>query len=450
VSGTLRQRLLTGGLWVVVGKLFTAGSSLAIHATLSHLLPRAEFGVYAKAHSLMLVAVLLAQLGLHQAVVRLVAESMGVARSGRARAAIGMVYRYAAVGVIGVAILLLSGPGSWFARAVWNSSLLAGLMGALTAWMAAASFQIITSETFRGFQDIRLATIFGGVISGVLTLGTLLLLALVRGGAQLGVVLWISAASVAASLALGLVVLRRKMAPLDAATDLAPREVLSISLPLWLNGLTLRAATQADIWILGAVIPDDELAVYAAAAFLVVMVSQPLILVNLVVPPFIADLYAKGEVRRLERILRQTATLAGIPALVLLLAMIFLGRPILGLIYPDYIRDGAPPILALLSVGRLVNVLTGSCGVTMSMTGHQKVLLRITIITSALTVAASLLVVGRHGSLGVAGAVCGGMIVQNLAMWLETRRHTGMWTHVGFPSRDVLRSILRSGRGPQA
>ncbi|NIR58784.1 MAG: flippase, partial [Gammaproteobacteria bacterium] len=59
------------------------------------------------------------------------------------------------------------------------------------------------------------------------------------------------------------------------------------------------------------------------------------------VPPYIAELYARGEKRRLERILRQTAALAGIPAIVVLVAFIFFGGPILGTFYPDSYAAGA-------------------------------------------------------------------------------------------------------------
>jgi O-antigen/teichoic acid export membrane protein len=166
-----------------------------------------------------------------------------------------------------------------------------------------------------------------------------------------------------------------------------------------------------------------------------------LMLVNLVVPPFIADLYARGERKRLERILRHTATLAGFPALLALAAFMLFGAPILGLVYGPAFREGAT-VLALLSLGRLVNVFTGSCGITMMMTGHQTKLMSITILTSALTVGGCLLVVRPFGTLGVAAAVCTGTIAQNIAMWLSTRYFTGMWTHVGLPRWQELRSLF--------
>jgi O-antigen/teichoic acid export membrane protein len=446
---SLKRSLVQGGLWVVIGKTSTAGSSLIVRALLARVLAPEEYGVFFKAYSLVLVGSMLAQLGLHQSVVRLIAELTGAGEESRVRGIVGLVYRWAFFGMLAVVALLQFGPGSWLARGLWNSDLLAASMGAVSAWLALKSFEVITSETFRGFKDLRFAAIFGGAITALLNVVVLLVLWLVLGTTDLGVVLWIIVGSTAISVLSGLVVLLVKLRPLPRGETVPGGDVFQLSWPLWLNGLVTYGMVQADIWILGATIGNAELAIYGVAASAVALVSQSLILVNLVVPPYIADLYARGERRRLERILRTTATLAGVPAFVILCAFIFFGGPILALLYTEPYRAGAT-ILAVLSVGKMVNVLTGSCGVTMTMTGHQTVLLRITAVSTTLTLGAALLAVGRYGALGVAAAVSLGTVVQNLAMWLLTRRVTGMWTHMALPTRaelGELLGLLRSRKG---
>jgi O-antigen/teichoic acid export membrane protein len=306
------------------------------------------------------------------------------------------------------------------------------------------SVQIFTSETFRGFKDLRLATIFGGVISGALSVGLLLLFWWQRGAASLSQVIWMIVASLAVSVLFGTGTLRRVVRRLDRGASFASRELFAISLPIWITGLTTFALQQADVWIVGAFLTQSEVGFYFAAVRLVVMVSQPLILVNMVVPPFVAELYAVGEKRRLERVLRNTATLAGLPAFGLLLTFIVFGAPIMGLVFGEEFRAGAM-VLALLSVANLVNVWTGSCGMTMIMTGHQTPLMRITIVVSVLTVMGSLFVVGRFGMVGVAAMVSVGKIVQNLSMWLAARLYCGIWTHAGVPRLADVKSLL--GRG---
>ena len=431
---------------MLVGKAFTALAGLLIPALLAdHLLTKDEFGAYATAFRLVLISSILGQLGLQHAVVRLVAESLGLGQPGRARQAVRRVYRLAIPGILGVAGILFMGGGAWLATRLWDSPLLAGTMGAVAAWAAVLGLQTLNSETFRGFQDLRLAAVFGGVITGALALLFLTMWWRLQGAASLGQVIWTLVAANAISLSLALAVLRRKLGRLGPATELGRSEVLALSTPLWITGLTTLALMQSDVLILSAFVPATEVAVYFAAAHLVAMVGQPLTMVNLLVPPFIAEFYARGEHERLQRLLRASATLASIPAVIVVAPFLLFGAPILGLIYSDEYRSGAT-ILGLLSVSQLVNVFTGSCGVTMTMTGHQKVLMRITIVTSVLTVAGMLLVVRRYGAVGVASAVCGGILVQNITMWLTTRYVAGLWTHAGVPRLSEMRSLLRSNR----
>jgi O-antigen/teichoic acid export membrane protein len=442
VPPSLKRKLLAGGFWVVLGKLFTAASRLAATGLLARLLTQDEMGSFGLVFSFVTVGAMAAQLGLQQAVVRLVAESIGSARPGRARAAIRLAFRYCTAGNLVLAAFLLLGGGAWLALVIWDAPAIAASMVGIVLWIALWSIQVLAAESFRGFQDLRRATFYGGVITWLLVVALLGMVWLAEGQTTFERVIQIFVGCVALSLLLALIALRRRVRELPPADTLRSRELIGISLPMWVTALTAFALTQSDVWILGAFVAKKEVAIYFSATQLVTLVSMSLMLVNLVVPPFIADLYARGERKRLERILRHTATLAGFPALLALAAFMFFGVPILGLVYGPAFRDGAT-VLALLSLGRLVNVFTGSCGITMMMTGHQTKLMSITIMTSAVTVGACLLVVRPFGTLGVAAAVCVGTIVQNVAMWLSTRYYTGMWTHVGLPRRQDVQTLFR-------
>jgi len=439
---SLKQRLVTGGIWVILGKLVTAGSTVFIAALLTRLLPRDAVGVYFIADRLIWLVAMLALLGLNTAVVRLVAEALGQGRPGRARAAIGLVYRYGTIGVAVAAAFLAFGGGAWLALKVWGSPLLAAAIAAVAAWAAVHSLQILTSETFRGFQDLRLATIFGGVITGGLSVAVLALVWLLDLQISLLQVIWLIAAAGTLSLVLALTLLVRRVRTLGPAESLQSSEVMRIAVPLWINALMAYAMTQSDVLILGMFRPDDEVAIYGAAARLVSLVLMTLMLVNLVVPPFISELFAKGEKAKLERMLRLTATMAGLPALVVLLVYVLLGRPLLELVYPEAYGQGAL-VLAVLSIGKLVRVATGSGSLTLIMTGFQNQLMRITIVCAVLTVGSAVLLVQRFGGVGVAASVAAGVIVQSVSVWLAARHYTGMWTHVALPRPRELRELLR-------
>lgn len=445
MAASLKRHLLTGGSWVLAGKIVTAASNVLVSSLLARLLSTDGFGAFGLAFSLTTGGALVSQLGLQQASVRLIAESMGRDMPGRARAAVLFAYRHTVMGVLVVAAALLLGGGSWLAMRLWDSPALAGALAAVAVWMGMNSLQVLTSETFRGFKDLRLASLFGGVITGIVTLTVLLGLVLWKGQATLVEVVWISAGATAVSLMLGVTLVRRKIRMLPHGESIGYGEVFSISMPLWVSSVTAFALAQAALWILGAFLPKEEVGLYFAALRLVNLVSMPLVLVNLIVPPFIAELYATGEKERLQRVVRATATMAGLPAFIVLATFLLLGGPIMGLVFSEPYAAGAP-LLALLSIGYLANVWTGSCGVTLSMTGHQTTLMRITVVSGVISIGGSLLVVGRYGAVGVAALVGATAVLQNLWMWIAARYHTGIWTHATIPSRQDIRSVL--SRGP--
>jgi O-antigen/teichoic acid export membrane protein len=252
------------------------------------------------------------------------------------------------------------------------------------------------------------------------------------------------------SLLLGSWLLQRKVRhlPAQGVEDHAIgfREIMRVAWPLTVTNLTLFALTEAPLWILGAFRTPEEVAVYGAASRAVVLVAMPLTVANSVLPPLIAEMYPQGRKRELERTLRTVATVAGIPAFLALAAFILFGGPILGLMFGDNYRGGAP-ILALLSLAQLVNVWSGSGSITLSYTGHQATMMTLTIAGGLFTVLAGLAVVGPYGVGGVAASVAVGIAGYNLVLWFVTKRKTGMLTHVsfgGFP--EAIRTVMRRGR----
>ncbi len=442
VPRSLRERLVRGGAWVLVGKLITAASTLGISALVTRLLPKETAGVFFMGDRIIWLISMLALLGMNTAVVRVVAESLGKERPGLARGAITLCYRLALLGFAVVLGATWVGGGAWAARTVWGSPELGTVIAIVALWGAFHGLQVLTSEAFRGFQDLLRATLFGGVITGVINVAALSVAWMAGIEVTLPGLITLFAGAAATSLAIGTFTLRRRLKRLGPAEAYPRSALLSIALPLWVNGFLAWGLTQSDLLILGIFVGAADVAVYGAAAKLVALVLMSLMLVNLLVPPFVAELYARRETARLERMLRLTATVAGLPAIAVLVAYLTFGPWILDTVYRDGYSAGAS-VLAILSVGRLVHVFTGSAAITLSMTGHQRTLVSITAVTSLLTVTAAFFAGRHHGAVGVATATAGGVIVQNLSAWWAAHRRTGMWTHVSIPGRDDLALFLR-------
>ncbi len=455
----LRRRLLSGGTWAFGGKIAIALTGLVSSALLARLLTPQDLGTYFLAYSILSLGTSLGTLGMTDTVVRLVAQGMGLNLFGKVRRVISIVLGVGVLGALGVGLAYLL-FGDVLANNVFNAPALAAITGLVAGWIMVGTLQGLLGETFRGFHDIRLATVLGGQTTGggasgvatvTLLTASLFLLWVVNGQATLVTVVLLSICSGAATTLVAGWLLHRSMTRLPPPTPdesrkphtkKVLREVLSISLPLLIVTLVMMVRTNGDVWILGAFLPQSELALYGAASRLVSMVTMPMAIVTAIAPPLIAEMYSQGKREDLEHALRGMATLTGIPAWLASMACIFFAGPILGVVYGDYYREGAA-VLALLSIGLFASVCAGSCGIVLAYTGHQKMLMVITIVTSTATLIAMLATVKAYGIVGVAVSRMAGQILQNGIVLLVVKWKTGMWTHLGFRRLSYLLGYVR-------
>jgi O-antigen/teichoic acid export membrane protein len=430
---------------------------IVTNALLARMLSPQEFGAYFLALSIVSLGAVVGSFGLPKTAVRLVAENMGLERSGRARRVIYTVLGLGVVGTLAASLTYLLVIGDLIGKYLFHSPLLVGVTGLIAGWIAISIVQEITAETFRGFHDIRWATLLGGLATGgksgglimrILLLGLVALIWVKSGETDLQTVMLVCIGSGSVSVLLSGWLLWGKVSSLGSKVaeeePVSPKEVLDDAIPFLVIALTAFVLLSSDIWILGVLGTNEEVAVYGAASRLVTFVAMPLLIVNLVLPPIVAEMYAQGKTARLERTLRTFSTLAGVPSLLVLVGFMLLGGPIMGLVYgkPIYQSGTAVLVLLILSAAKLVAVWSGSCGLVLQFTGHQTSMLRVSLLTSPLFFVVAILAVLRgYGPVGVACAAALTTSLQNVIMVLLAKRKTGMWTHVMF-SLSPLRRVL--------
>src|SRR5215210_3456068 len=154
----LKRRLLSGGAWALGGKMLVALAGLVSSALLARLLTPQALGTYFLAYSILYVGTSLGALGLPGTVVRLVAQGMGLNLFGRVRRVIRIVLGVGTLGALGVGLAYLL-FGDDLAEAIFNAPALAAITGLVAGWLMVGTLQDLLGETFRGFHDVRLATI---------------------------------------------------------------------------------------------------------------------------------------------------------------------------------------------------------------------------------------------------------------------------------------------------
>jgi O-antigen/teichoic acid export membrane protein len=123
-----------------------------------------------------------------------------------------------------------------------------------------------------------------------------------------------------------------------------------------------------------------------------------------------------------------------------MLAFIFFGGAIMGIVFGSGFVEGAT-VLAILSVARFYAVITGNSGALLMMTGHQKTMMRITLVSAVFSLSTELVLVRPFGMVGVAVATSLAQILQNTLQLTFGKRMTGIWSHAELSLRPV-RAVL--------
>lgn len=425
----LAGRLASGGAWVLFGQAMTALTGVATNALLARILTPQELGAYFMAFSITVLAALLGQVGTHQSVVRLVAGELARGAAADVRGMLKGVLLLLGAGLVVVDGLYLSGGGHWLAKHVFHSPFLSGAVTLIAAWIALRAIQTVLSQTCRGFHDLRSAALFGGAISGSVTVVCMGIAWAYGYPLSLGQVLALIVLAISFSVLLGIFTLRRHWRALRSSRVFRLGPVLRTSSPLLVSSAAIAGVAELHLWILGAAGSAQQVALYGAAMRLIQLVGIPLMLVNNLIPPMVAHFFAREELHRVEEVMRTTAVVAALPALAAILLLIAVAGPILTLIYGSYYAH-ASDALSIMALAQGINVLTGSPGVLLAMSDRQPALMRIGLASGAFGLAVSLLLVHQLGVLGVAFGMATGMVSQNLLMCVYAARRLGVKTYV--------------------
>lgn len=428
----LQRKVLGGGIWAVIGKVTLSSTGLILSAILARILPPEEMGAYFIALSILSVIGVFTSLGLNQTIVRVIAESMATERPGRARRVIEWAFTLLLIGCLLGAGFMLLGGGKWITEHIFHSPLLSDLIGLIALWVVLSTIQTMLAEAFRGFHDIRLAASFsgGGALTRLVLLILLAMLWLWRDNSNLYQIMILSITANVITVLLAAMFLGSRISNLPSSNEILPREIITISWPLWVNSVGLLILNQADIWILGASRLSSEVAIYGVIFRLAILGSTPLLIINAVLPPIIAELYSIGEKHKLERILRSSTTMVSIPAIILFGTFLFYGKNILSILYGEQYINGYP-ILIILSFGQMINALTGSCGNLMIMSGYQKQFMNLTIVVSLLSLGLQYIFVPKLGIMASAILSAGNIIFIALLAAFYSQFYIGVRTWPG-------------------
>lgn len=144
---------------------------------------------------------------------------------------------------------------------------------------------------------------------------------------------------------------------------------LKSALPLlFIAGMNL-INTRTDILMLGTMQGYDAAGIYDVAVQVAKFVIFSLLVMQVVVGPMVANLYARSQLTQIQRLITTSSRLMLLFAVPLVVAFVGGGNYILRLFGSEFVSGQVA--LVILSVGQLVNAATGLAGLVLIMAGYE-------------------------------------------------------------------------------
>lgn len=214
---------------------------------------------------------------------------------------------------------------------------------------------------------------------------------------------------------------------------------LLFALPMFFNTMIRNVLNSTDVLFLGVLATQSQIAFYGAADRVSYFVVAPLLALNAIFSPMIAEYHAKGQKGQLESMFKVVTKWSFSLSWPIFLCFVVFHGAILGVFGKQYTQ--ASLVLILLSLGNLVDAGVGSVNYLLVMTGRPRVILFNTVTTMVLNVTLAVLLVPRLTIVGAALAAALTVIILNVVALIEV-----YWFMRIQPYRwDTLKPVLAGG-----
>lgn len=412
------REVVSGATVAFVMKAMGAVLAFAFNVLLARFLGAEGAGVYFLALTVAMVASVIGRVGLDNCLLRFVASNAevndwsavkGVCRKGMTLAL--------AASAAAAALVFIAAP--WIASSVFANPDITWPIRMTAFSIVPFSLLSLYAEMLKGLKHIRDATLIQGIgVNGLSLIGLYLV------GSSLGVSGAILAFTIAAAVTsiAGFWLWSSASAGARGVTGhFDTGKMLGSSMPLlWISVIGLVIST-ASTFILGVLGTKADIGIFGVASRTAILISFLMIAVNSIAAPKFAALYRLGDMEALGSTARSSAKLLTVLVAPVLLFFMIFPSSVMGLFGEQFRQWGN--VLRILAAGQFANVVTGSVGYLLMMSGNERLLRKNIAYTALLNLLLNLLLIPVMGVMGAAIATSVSLALQNLhASYLVYRK----------------------------
>lgn len=196
--------------------------------------------------------------------------------------------------------------------------------------------------------------------------------------------------------------------------------------PMMFSGLTLYLLNWTNVFILGIMVPKEELGYYHLAYRIASLAMLVIASINVVIAPRVAKLFKEGDLTQMHREVKKSTHIIIGFTLPLVLGIIFFSDLLLSFFGKNF--DGGKDALIIISLGFLLNAATGTVDQILNMTGNQKILQNITIAGFVFSVILNVALIPHYGINGAAMASLVTNVAFNFTCAYYIKKKLGFYT----------------------
>lgn len=220
------------------------------------------------------------------------------------------------------------------------------------------------------------------------------------------------------------------------------RSWLLVALPLLFDRAFETLLQQIDILMLGSLVGAGSVGIYTAAAKTAIWTNFVIQSLNLVAAPAYAILYVQEDREELQKVVSAVTLWIFAPSVIIAVTLAIFAQPILSVFGPEFLE--AHWALKVLIIGQLIDVLCGSVGNLMVMTGNQNKSLMVSASCALINLILNAILIPRYGVVGAAIATSSTLIVWNVWLCFLVIRHVDINPSIFYSlGRSLAKAKLR-------
>ena len=302
------------------------------------------------------------------------------------------------------------------------------------------SFLILAEQTIRGLQEVKKSTIINTFLRLPFKIG--LVVVFFNWGWRLeGYIIAEVLGSILVFIFL-IILIKRLLPGLTGFKRINfNKEEKKYSLNLLITNSVLALGRHGDKIVLVYFLSTFELGIYSVVLTIAAFIPLVLTSVNSIFSPIMSQLHSQNKLNDLAHYFQLSGRYIFLLSFPLMVFIFLFSKPIMSLFGNDFIQGSV--LLSLIVIGQLINVSMGSVGLMLQMTGLEKPMRDVSIVTSLVSFLLYFVLISKWGLVGLGVVYIFNILFQNITCAYILNKHLNIHLfHTEYIKLIVLFCVL--------